>query len=83
MNPKIALTAISLSLVLGGASGALAASKKHNAAHEAYASDSGGKVADPRVNKGSNHEGWCDMDEQCNGWAEWLKDVSEGKLKAQ
>jgi hypothetical protein len=81
MNRKMALAALSFALVLGGASGALAA-KKHEGGHEAYAA-AGGKVADPRVNKGSNHEGWCDMDAQCNGWAEWLKDVSEGKLKAQ
>ena len=81
MNSKMALVALSFALVLGGASGALAA-KKHNVGHEAYASVGGGKVADPRVNKGGNHEGWCDVDPQCNGWAEWLKDVSEGKLKA-
>jgi hypothetical protein len=81
MNRKMALAALSFALVLGGASGALAASK-FEGGHAAYAS-AGGKVADPRVNKGTNHEGWCDMDPQCNGWAEWLKDVSEGKLKAQ
>jgi hypothetical protein len=83
MNRKIAFTALSLVLVLGGASGAMAAGKKHNAAHESYAADAGGKVADPRHNKGTNHEGWCDLDPQCNGWAEWLQDVHAGKLKAQ
>jgi hypothetical protein len=79
MNRTIAFTALSLVLVLGGASGALAASKKH--AHEAYASATGGSVSDPRQNKGTNHESWCDLDAQCNGWALWLQDVSAGKLK--
>ena len=81
MNRKIAFTALSLALVLGGASGAMAASKKHNA-HEAYASAAGGTVSDPRQNKGSNHETWCDLDPQCNGWNAWLQDVSAGKLSA-
>jgi|HubBroStandDraft_6_1064221.scaffolds.fasta_scaffold949416_2 hypothetical protein len=80
MNRKIAFTALSLAIVLGGASGALAAGKKHSG-HEAYAS-AGGTVADPRINKGSNHEGWCDMDAKCNGWAAWLQEVSEGKASA-
>jgi hypothetical protein len=81
MNRKIAFTALSLALVLGGASGAWAAGKKHSA-HEAYAAAGGGPVADPRVNKGGNHETWCDLDPQCNGWNAWLQDVSAGKLSA-
>jgi hypothetical protein len=80
MNRKIAFTALSLAIVLGGASAAFSAGKKHGG-HEAYGSV-GGTVADPRQNKGSNHETWCDLDAQCNGWAEWSKDVSEGKLSA-
>jgi len=84
MNRTIAFTALSLVLVLGGASGAMAGGKKHSgAAHEAYAADAGGKVADPRHNKGTNHEGWCDLNAQCNGWAEWLQDVHAGKMKPQ
>ena len=79
MNRKIAFTALSLAIVLGGASGAFAAGKKHSG-HEAYAS-TGGTVADPRQNKGGNHETWCDLNEQCNGWAAWLQDVKDGKLK--
>jgi hypothetical protein len=81
MNRTIAFTALSLALALGGASGAMAAGKKH-VAHEAYASAAGGNVTDPRVNKGSNHESWCDLDAQCNGWNAWLQDVSAGKLSA-
>jgi hypothetical protein len=80
MNRKIAFTALSLAIVLGGASGAMASGKKHSG-HEAYAS-AGGAVADPRLNKGAgNHESWCDLDEHCNGWAAWLQDVKDGKLK--
>jgi hypothetical protein len=80
MNRTIVFTALSLALALGSASGSLAAGKKHSA-HEAYAAAGGGSVADPRVNKGSNHEGWCDIDAQCNGWSAWLQDVNAGKLK--
>ena len=47
MNRKFALTALSLALALGGATGALASGKKHNGA-QAYAA-AGGSVADPRV----------------------------------
>ena len=79
MHRKIAFTALSFALVFG-ASSAMAAGKKHNAAHEAYASGAVGQVADPRQNKGANHETWCDMDPQCNGWNAWLQDVSAGKL---
>ncbi len=78
MNRKFASTALSFALVLGGATGALAAGKKHNGA-AAYAA-AGGSVADPRQNKGGNHEAWCDVDAQCNGWNAWVKDVDAGKL---
>jgi hypothetical protein len=57
----------------------LAAGKKHSG-REANASATA-QVADPRVNKGGNHESWCDVDPQCNGWNEWLVDVNSGKLK--
>jgi hypothetical protein len=67
--------------VLGGASAAMAGGKNHNGARQAYASGAGGSVGDPRQNKGGNHETWCDIDAQCNGWALWLQDVSTGKLK--
>jgi len=77
MNRRIAFTALSLAIMIGGVSGALAAGKKHSG-HEAYAAAG---VADPRQNKGGNHETWCDLDPQCNGWAAWLQDVKEGKIK--
>jgi hypothetical protein len=82
MHRKIAFIALSLAVVLGSAVGAVAASKKHNDAHSAYASGAGGPVADPRQNKGANHESWCDLDAQCNGWNAWLQDVSAGKLSS-
>jgi hypothetical protein len=78
MNQRIALSALALILVLGGSSGVLAAGKKH-AGHEAFASAASATVPDPRVNKGGNHESWCDVDPQCNGWNEWLADVRAGK----
>ena len=74
MNRTIAFTALSLAIALGGASGAVAASKKHHDAGQAYASGTGGQVSDPRHNpQGGNHPTWCDVDAQCNGWALWLK----------
>ena len=79
MNRKIAFTALSFAIVISGASGAIAAGKKHNEAGQAYASGAG--VTDPRVNKGGNHESFCDVDPQCNGWSAWLADVKAGKLK--
>jgi hypothetical protein len=81
MHRKIAFIALSLAIVFG-TSGAMAAGKKHNAAGEAYASGAGGPVADPRQNKGGNHESWCDVDAQCNGWNAWLQNVGAGKLSS-
>ena len=81
MNCKFAYTALSLALVLGGATGALAASHKHNGA-QAYAAASGGTVADPRQNKGSNHETWCDTTRSATAGTTWLLDINAGKLKA-
>ena len=78
---KIVLTGLSLALMLGGTAGALAAGKKHSGAHEAYASAGGRTVSDPRHNRGANHEGWCDIDPQCNGWNAWMQDVNAGTLK--
>jgi hypothetical protein len=81
MHKKIAFTALSLAIVFG-ASGAMAAGKKNTDARAAYASGAGGSVADPRRNQGGNHETWCDLDPQCNGWNAWLQNVSAGKANA-
>jgi hypothetical protein len=78
MSRKIAFTALSLVVVLGGTSGAMAASKKHNEGRQAY----GTAVVDPRhASQGGSHPTACDADPQCNGWALWLEEVSAGKLK--
>src|SRR5260370_10563381 len=84
MNRKIAFTALSLVLVLGGAAGAMAAGKKqHNGAHEASAAESGGKVTDPRHKKGANHESLCATDAQCKGGGGRRQEVKARKLEAQ
>ena len=77
MDKKIVLSALALALMFGSASSVLAAAKKHSG-HEASAAAS---TPDPRVNKGGNHESWCDVDPQCNGWSQWLVDVSSGKIQ--
>jgi hypothetical protein len=80
MHRKIAYIALSLAIVCSSAAGAVAAGKKHTDARSAYASGAGVSVADPRQNKGANHESWCDLDAQCNGWNTWLQDVNAGKV---
>ena len=80
MDNKIVLSALALALVFGTCSSALAAGKKHNGS-EANAAVTATQVSDPRANKGGSHEGWCDVDPQCNGWNEWVQDVNSGKLK--
>jgi hypothetical protein len=83
MNRKIAFTALSLAIVLGGASGAVAGSKKPHDARQAYGAEiSGGQVSDPRhAPQGGNHPTWCDTDPQCNGWALWMQEINAGKIK--
>jgi hypothetical protein len=89
MNRKLAFTALSLAIVLGNASIAAAAAKKHTDAGQAYGAATGDKtLVDPRdaywaKRKGGGDQTWCDADAQCNGWADWLQAVSTGKLKAE
>jgi hypothetical protein len=90
MNRKTAFTALSVAIVLGSASAAFATTKKHTDARQAYGSEAGGiSSVDPRdaywaKRKGPNtNPGWCDMDAQCNGWGQWLEEVSTGKRKAE
>jgi hypothetical protein len=75
MNRQICLGALSLALGLGSLAGAMAAGHKHQATEDKA------QVTDPRKMVGNNHATWCDVNSQCNGWDEWLKDVNEGKLK--
>jgi hypothetical protein len=75
MNRQVCLAALSLATALTGVAAAVAATHKH---HEA-------QITDPRTAhkpQGSNHQTWCDISAQCNGWDQWLDDVKEGKLKA-
>jgi hypothetical protein len=75
MHRQICLAALSLAVAIGGVTAAVAAEHKHHA----------GPITDPRAAykpQGSNHETWCDINSQCNGWDQWLEDVKEGKLKA-
>ena len=63
------------------ASGAVAASKK---AGESLAS--AGTPVDPRdaylaKRKSNSFLTWCDTDPSCNGWGEWQRLVSAGKIK--
>jgi hypothetical protein len=87
MNRKIAFTALSLAIVLGSASGAMAAAKKHTDAGQAYGSAAGDKtLVDPRdaywaKRKAGNDTTWCDSDPKCNGWGEWEQAVISGKMK--
>jgi type IV secretory pathway TrbL component len=86
MNRKLAFTALSLAIVFGSASIAMAAAKKHTDARQAYGSATGKTDVDPRdaywaKRKGGSDETWCDADAQCNGWNEWLQAVNSGKLK--
>jgi hypothetical protein len=74
MNSKIVLAALSLTIVLNGASVAMAGGKK--------------EVADPRksmisISKKSpgGWQSWCDIDASCNGWGQALNLANQGKLK--
>jgi hypothetical protein len=76
MKSQITFAALSLAIVLGGASAAMAGGKK--------------EVADPRIahlsdrNKQDNPNGrysWCDIDPKCNGWEQARMLASQGKLK--
>jgi hypothetical protein len=78
---KLAFSALALALVLGSGSAALAAHHK-NPSDAAKASDQ----TDPRMAykfQGSNHESWCDVSEDCNGWSKWRAEVRDGKMKIE
>jgi hypothetical protein len=74
MNSKIVLAALSLAILVDGASIAMAGGKK--------------EVADPRhslisLKKKSDGpwQSWCDIDANCNGWGQALNLANQGKLK--
>jgi hypothetical protein len=75
MNSKIVLAALSLAIVLNGASVAMAGGKK-------------AAVVDPRHSMISTAkkspggwQSWCDIDPNCNGWGQALQLSNSGKLK--
>jgi hypothetical protein len=75
MKSQICLAALSLAVALTGVTAAVAVPHKHREA----------PITDPRKAykpQGSNHQTWCDISSQCNGWDKWLEDVGEGKLNA-
>ena len=89
---KLALSALAVAMVLGSASAALAAHHKSGTSKasgltanaQAVPSASKDSSIDPRAAykpKGTNHGTWCDNSADCNGWAQWLIEVQEGKLK--
>jgi hypothetical protein len=67
MKRNIAFGILSMAIVVGSASTALA----------------GGKgLADPRHDYASHRKGplnWCDTNPSCNGWDKWLQGVKAGK----
>jgi hypothetical protein len=74
MNSKIVLAALSLALVLNGASAAMAGGKKETA------DPRHSLISLPKKSPGPS-QNWCDIDANCNGWAQALQLAKEGKLK--
>jgi hypothetical protein len=77
MMSKVAFCALSLAIVLGGASVATAGGKKEVVAdpRAAYLTSS---AKAPRPNGRQN---FCDIDPNCNGWSQAEKLAQQGKLK--
>ncbi len=70
MKSKVTLVALSLAIALSGTSAALAGGKK--------------ATVDPRTTAKSAHKSkqtWCDIDPNCNGWAQALQLANAGKIK--
>ena len=89
MIRQTAFIALSTAIVLCSTAGAMAASKKTNNARHAFAAatETAAPPTDPRetydaTRKGAFHT-WCDVNPECNGWGQWLRDVNSGKLKYQ
>ncbi len=73
MNRKMVFTALSVAIVLGSATAAMAGGKGGKHAQS---------LADPReVYKiqGTNHDTACDDNPACNGWAQWYDGTHAGK----
>jgi hypothetical protein len=78
MISKIAFAALSLAIVLSGASSAMAGGKKPQQAADPRAAYLISSDKTPRPNGRQN---FCDVDPNCNGWAAAEKLAQQGKLK--
>jgi hypothetical protein len=82
---KLVFSALAVAMVLGSASAAVAAQHKSGTPKARAANAQASSQIDPRAAykpKGTNHGTWCDNSADCNGWAQWLIEVQENKLKA-
>jgi hypothetical protein len=78
MISKIAFAALSLAIVVGSASGAMAGGKKTPQAADPRAAYLTSSKEAPRPNGRQN---FCDVDPSCNGWTAAERLAHEGKLK--
>ena len=76
MNSKIAFVALSLAIVLNGASAAIAGGKKAPIdPRAAYLSQS------EKTHRANGRQNWCDTDPACNGWGQALQLSYAKKIK--
>jgi hypothetical protein len=76
MSSKIATTALSLAIALSGASVAMAGGKKPSIDPRVAYQGSSAKTERP-----NGRQNFCDVDPECNGWAQALRLSNTGKLK--
>ena len=76
MSSKITLAALSLAIALSGASVAVAGGKKAPADPRAAYLSSSAKTERP-----NGRQNFCDVDPNCNGWAQALQLANSGKMK--
>jgi hypothetical protein len=77
MSSKIVFAALSLAIVLGGASAAMAGGKKAPPVdpRAAYLSSSA------KTERPNGRQNWCDIDPACNGWGQALQLSQAKKIK--
>ena len=76
MNSRIVCAALSLAIALSGASVAMAGGKKAPVdPRAAYISGSA------KTERPNGRENFCDVNPECNGWAQALRLSNAGKLK--
>jgi hypothetical protein len=74
MNSKIVLAALSLAIALSSAPVAMAGGKKETA-------DPRQSLISLKKKSPGGMQNWCDIDANCNGWAQALQLANQGKLK--